>query len=382
MKKIHFILLGCFCALTLTSCFKDEAPNAECDIVRAWLHTDDPTEMFYQATDTMVNVLYTATDIKFTVRRKADITALAPEFELTEGATIVPASGSVQDFSQGPVRYTVTSQDKSWTRDYLVSFNPVTVTQSSELQFNFEDMHLDDKGKYYVWCEQMGGGVTEDIWSTGNAGFGLTSSKAAPEDYPSAPLSDGYDGKAVRLVTRSTGAFGAMVNMRLAAGNLFLGEFDISQALKDARKATRFGLPFDMKPLTFQGYYRYKAGEKFQSADGNEVVGKRDQASVYAILYLNHDADGNAVTLNGDDVQTHPLIVAKAIVPELPETDQWTEFKVDFTYVKDFDLDILDQRGYNLAVVFSSSMDGAYFQGAVGSTLDIDQVRLICETVE
>ena len=112
------------------------------------------------------------------------------------------------------------------------------------------------------------------------------------------------------------------------------------------------------------------------------MVGKRDQASVYAILYLNHDAEGNAVTLNGDDVQTHPLIVAKAIVPELPETDQWTEFKVDFTYVKDFDLDILDQRGYNLAVVFSSSMDGAYFQGAIGSTLDIDQVRLICETVE
>ena len=73
---------------------------------------------------------------------------------------------------------------------------------------------------------------------------------------------------------------------------------------------------------------------------------------------------------------------ANTFVPELPETDQWTEFKVDFTYVKDFDLDILDQRGYNLAVVFSSSIDGAYFQGAVGSTLDIDQVRLICETVE
>ena len=35
--------------------------------------------------------------------------------------------------------------------------------------------------------------------------------------------------------------------------------------------------------------------------------------------------------------------------------------------------------GNKLGIVFSSSVDGAYFRGAVGSTLYIDEVELICE---
>ena len=100
------------------------------------------------------------------------------------------------------------------------------------------------------------------------------------------------------------------------------------------------------------------------------------------MLYRNHDASGNAVTLNGANVQTSPLIVAKAIMPEVPPTTQWTPFSVDFTYVSELDLDLLENRGYSLAIVFSSSADGAYFQGAIDSTLDIDMVRLTCETQE
>ncbi|MDY5085153.1 MAG: PCMD domain-containing protein, partial [Prevotella sp.] len=98
--------------------------------------------------------------------------------------------------------------------------------------------------------------------------------------------------------------------------------------------------------------------------------------------YRNHDEDGNPVVLNGDNVQTSPLIVAKAIAANIVPTDKWTQFTVDFSYLEDFDLDLLENRGYNLAVVFSSSADGAFFQGAIGSTLCIDNVKIICETVE
>ena len=35
--------------------------------------------------------------------------------------------------------------------------------------------------------------------------------------------------------------------------------------------------------------------------------------------------------------------------------------------------------GYNLTVCFSSSIDGAAFEGAIGSTLLIDKVRIYCE---
>ena len=380
--RYHQLIVSAIFALALSSCFKDEAPNAECDIIEASLHVDNPTDIFYNPTDTLVRVLYTDDNISFSVRRKADLTSLAPTFRITDGATISPASGSVHDFSKGPVIYTVTSEDKEWSRSYKVSFIPVIRTSKDTLSFNFEDYHLDSKGKYYIWCEEHEDGNMYDDWATGNAGSGLTNGSAGPEAYPSTVLDEGYEGKGVKLVTCSTGPFGQMVKLPLAAGNLFLGTFDMSIALKTPRLATGFGLPFDKKPKTFTGYYKYKPGEKFQNKDESIVEGKVDEASVYAILYRNHDEDGNPVVLNGDNVQTSPLIVAKAIAANIVPTDKWTQFTVDFSYLKDFDLDLLENRGYNLAVVFSSSADGAFFQGAIGSTLCIDNVKIICETVE
>ena len=380
--RYHQLIVSAIFALALSSCFKDEAPNAECDIIEASLHVDNPTDIFYNPTDTLVRVLYTDDNISFSVRRKADLTALAPTFRITDGATISPASGSVHDFSKGPVIYTVTSEDKEWSRSYKVSFIPVIRTSKDTLSFNFEDYHLDSKGKYYIWCEKHEDGNMYDDWTTGNAGYGLTNGSAGPEAYPSTVLDEGYEGKGVKLVTCSTGPFGQMVKLPLAAGNLFLGTFDMSIALKTPRLATGFGLPFDKKPKTFTGYYKYTPGEKFQNKDESIVEGKVDEASVYAILYRNHDEDGNPVVLNGDNVQTSPLIVAKAIAANIVPTDKWTQFTVDFSYLKDFDLDLLENRGYNLAVVFSSSADGAFFQGAIGSTLCIDNVKIICETVE
>ena len=380
--RYHQLIVSAIFALALSSCFKDEAPNAECDIIEASLHVDNPTDIFYNPTDTLVRVLYTDDNISFSVRRKADLTALAPTFRITDGATISPASGSVHDFSKGPVIYTVTSEDKEWSRSYKVSFIPVIRTSKDTLSFNFEDYHLDSKGKYYIWCEEHEDDNMYDDWATGNAGYGLTNGSAGPEAYPSTVLDEGYEGKGVKLVTCSTGPFGQMVKLPLAAGNLFLGTFDMSIALKTPRLATGFGLPFDKKPKTFTGYYKYTPGEKFQNKDESIVEGKVDEASVYAILYRNHDEDGNPVVLNGDNVQTSPLIVAKAIAANIVPTDKWTQFTVDFSYLEDFDLDLLENRGYNLAVVFSSSADGAFFQGAIGSTLCIDNVKIICETVE
>ena len=50
-----------------------------------------------------------------------------------------------------------------------------------------------------------------------------------------------------------------------------------------------------------------------------------------------------------------------------------------FNYSEDIDYDILAKQGYSLTVVFTSSTDGAYYEGAPGSTLCIDNVKIICE---
>jgi hypothetical protein len=59
-----------------------------------------------------------------------DITSLAITFALPTGAKSVPASGSDQDFSGGPITYTVTSANGTKTEQYVIRVNaaPATVT--------------------------------------------------------------------------------------------------------------------------------------------------------------------------------------------------------------------------------------------------------------
>ena len=55
---------------------------------------------------------------------------------------------------------------------------------------------------------------------------------------------------------------------------------------------------------------------------------------------------------------------------------------MEFEYYEEIDKELLANKGYNLAVVFSSSEEGASFQGAIGSCLLVDKVRLTCQTEE
>lgn len=360
--------------------------NAECDIEEAWVHSDTPRQMFFNLSDSLVKVPSSETSITFSIRRNTDLTALAPEFKITEGARIEPASGSVHDFSQGPVTYTVTSEDGQWTRIYNVSFKERTRTVNDTVKFDFENFEVrkNESGKdlYYQWFETEDG-KREDVWATGNPGFYLAYSTAYdPSIYPTTPLPEGFEGYGMKLETRSTGAFGAMTNKRIAAGNLFYGYFDTKYALTESLKATNFGLPFDKEPVKFTGYYQYKPGPEYQDKTGN-YVNRKDQGSIYSVLYRNHDDDGNPVMLYGDNVLTSPQIVAMARVTDVTETTGgWKEFSVDFNYFKPVDIDMLDNFEYNLAIVFSSSYEGEKFEGAVGSTLLIDKVRIICKKTE
>lgn len=390
IMKLHKLFLLATVCCTLSACFKDEPANAECDIEAAWIHFDNPAECVWNLNDTIINVSSTTTDIRFEVRAGTDLTALAPEFKTTAGATITPKSGTVLDFSKAPVQYTVTSEDGAWHREYKVSITKRRHTTNDTLNFDFENYYLyqepNSSSSYYRWSDYLNeDGSQANNWATGNAGFKLTNYLAKPEEYPTIPLADGgVSGDAVMLVTRKTGAIGAAYRKPIAAGNLFLGTFIGDNALLKPMEATQFGLPFDRTPIKFTGYYQYTPGETFTNQDGNVVNGKVDAGDIYAVLYINHDADGNPFVLTGDNVLTSEQIVLLARVPNVEPTDGWTYFELEFEKRngKEIDLDLLNGFGYNLAVVFSSSVDGAYFQGAENSTLIIDNVRVICEKTE
>lgn len=371
-------------AVISTSCFKDEPLNAECDIEQAWVHVDNLEANFYNANDTLLNVLSNEDKIVFTMRDDADVTAFAPQFKITPGATITPASGSAHDFSDGPVTYTVTSEDGKWSRKYLVSCNRMARYTTSVLDFDFEHFELDkDYHKFYVWHNVLPDGSLGNDWATGNYGFYIANSNSPANDYPTFVLENGYEGHGVQFVTRDTGPWGQSFGKPIAAGNLFLGKFNIVSALMQPLKATEFGIPFTQKPVRLSGYYQYSPSAPFTDKDFNVHPERIDAGDIYSVLYINHDRNGNPLVLYGDNILTSENIVAIARVKNVNETNgQWVKFDIEFEYEKEINPELLANRGYNLTIVFSSSIDGATFEGAIGSTLKVDCVKLTCEEKE
>ena len=368
------IVLGLTTLLMIlnTSCFGDEPEGCEADIETVTLHVAHPEDYFFQMTDSMQTIYSTDSIITIAVRGNADVSALAPVFTLSPGASVTPASGSTQDFSQGPVVYSVTSQDGKWHRRYRVSIVPTVITVTDTLRFDFEQYELEPVGqRFYMWPMLLDNGSTIKYWATANDGFRISMGSAKAMDYPTTPLDNAYDGAGVCLTTRSTGPFGAMANKRLAAGNMYLGTFDIKIAMSDHLHATRFGIPFADRPNTFKGYYTYQPGPTVQDFYGNPIAGRTDSADVYAVFYRNHDAQGNEVCLYGDDV-------AVADIGYVKPTAEWTPWEVKFEYRADVDEEQLANWGYSLTIVFSSSAGGGDFIGAIGSRLCVDKVSLIC----
>lgn len=382
MSRSYIIIISAALVSTLlTSCFKDEPLNAECDIEQAWLHSDYPSETFVKPADSIATNNETARTIIFTVRKGTDITALAPMFKLTPGATISPANGSVHNFKDQAVNYTVTSEDRAWSKTYTVRFDEA---EDGSLFFDFENFFLETaKSKYYIWTDLTENGTQMLNWASGNGGFAIVGGNAAPEEYPTAPCDGGVDGgHAVALTTRATGQAGAVFKMPIAAGNLFTGTFRTNSATMAPLKATHFGEgPYCVvtkKPLRFTGFYQYAPGTTVTDRQGNVVEGITDRGDIYAVLFRNTAADGKSFYLNGEDVKTSDQIVARAFVGPVDRTEdgKWQKFDIPFEYIAPLDEQTLANRGYSLAIVFTSSNEGASFQGAVGSRMLIDNVRV------
>lgn len=369
---LYALLIGS----TAVSCIRKEVPNAEADITGCTL----PGNVLVQDTidvDVSYDKSLNAYPIYIQVKKGTDCSQLAPVFTLTPGATIEPESGSTQDFSS-PVRYTVTSEDGQWHRTYSISIEEEKV-QEIPTTFHFEDTRIENG--YYVFYETSEN--QELTWASGNGGFRLAINNADASEYPTTVEEAGYSGKCAKLVTRTTGSLGAMVGMPIAAGNLFIGKFNLSNALSNPLKATQLGTTFYHKPLKIKGYYKYTPGDKFY-ANGS-YTNQVDKFDIYAIFYENKDENGESVMLDG----TLPVLnyensnlVALAQFNDTQVYNSWQSFEISFDYdrfQKTVDTDRLNAGEYNISIVISSSKDGATFEGAPGSTLWIDELNIIYE---
>lgn len=84
-------------------------------------------------------------------------------------------------------------------------------------------------------------------WASGNAGFAFTGVKATAEEYPTSQSTNGVEGKCLKLTTCETGYWGSLLGMPIAAGNLFLGSFEVRPT--DILRSTKFELHFPIFQL-------------------------------------------------------------------------------------------------------------------------------------
>lgn len=325
-----------------TSCIKPEAPNAEADIVSVKLANEIAQIRPAEITNNTVTFYVNAWNIA---------PEMAPEFVLTEGATIVPASGTMLDFSK-PQTYTVTSQDGLWSKEYTV------MVQAPQVVSKYTMDHHRKVKNYHELYEPIGNGGEEVKWASGNAGAKMVLGSAGAESYPTSFSPNGYKNGCAKLTTISTGFLGSISGRPIAAGNLFLGTFDSSNLLKEALTLTHFGVPYHNEPEMLIGYYKYQAGSKMT----NGTAGEKDMFDLYAVLF----EVGDGVTyLDGTNVLTSDRVVLKAQITDPHETAEWTEFRLPFRPQngKTIDKQKLKEGGYSLSIVATSSKEGVLSRG-------------------
>lgn len=390
--KLKNVFAGMIMCLAITSCIQDEGLNVEAAIDGC------------NGSNIQLSTINTySKTVSIYVSKATDLSTLEIQFELPEGADIEPVDAAANDhapkydFSNSKVpvtseqtleqyqrKFRVTSESRTTEAVYMIT----VIKSELPTEYHFENIE-DDNNKYHIFYEFNLQKAEMLQWASGNPGFNLTGMARSPLDYITIQ-SQGYIGKGAKLETKSTGSFGAGVSMPIAAGNLFIGSFEVGNALKDAMKATKFGFPFYKHPTRLSGYYKFKPGTDYTSytlgSDGKKnffidaSMNGKDKGDIYAVLY---EADNVEDFLDGYNSLNSPKIVSLARIKseDVKETSEWTSFDLPFVLQnnKTINDNMLAAGKYKLAIVFSSSVEGAAFKGSVGSTLWIDEVTIHCE---
>ena len=148
-----------------------------------------------------------------------------------------------------------------------------------------------------------------------------------------------------------------------------------------------FGRPFTAFPTKLSFDYRYKSEEISKVGDDaySHLLGRPDSCNIYVALW--HIAEGEHEEFQGDKypliIRTKPGMEQNLFYPDDPRViaygqftegrtiNNWTSETIDIEY-KNTQL-----APTHILVVASSSKYGDFFTGGVGSTLVLDNMKLI-----
>lgn len=295
-----------------------------------------------------------------------DLAALVPTIQISDKATISPASGVAQDFSN-PVIYTVTSEDGITTVTYTVS------VAGKVVKYSLDEWEEIPAGKSVYYTPNPTNQLT-----TSNEGAKTLVGLGFKGGFPVLQTDDAYEGaSAAQLVTLYTKGTGLLsFAPALTSGTLYTGRFQLDYV--NQLNSTKFGIMCDKKPLLFRGYYKYTPGELYiDGSDKNNIIEHpelTDQCSIRGVLYEVAD---ESETLTGNTIGDSPKIVANAQLEDGTAKAEYTPFNLEFVWDEGKSYDAT--KKYKLALICSSSKDGDTFNGAAGSTLFVDELEVVFE---
>ena len=280
---------------------------------------------------------------------------LSPVIAISEGATINPKSGSQVTFN-GPgdfTKYIVVSEDGNIVKEYIFTIRDKQIPNA-----DFENWFMETgmNGKPF---QQPGHHGESTVWATANMGTSIYSI------YGTSPLKEG-DNTLAKIETVTT------VALPLVAGALYIGEFDLDGAVEDPTNpvaAAKLGMPFIAKPKSVKFNYSFKAGEQMIQAVLKEPGNLFGGFDIFEVE--GKDKFGIEVVLEkrvGENITT----VAKTNYQSDKDVETLTELELPINY-------LTNDEPTHFYISFSPSFDGGTFKGAIGSTMIIDDIKLIYE---
>jgi hypothetical protein len=276
-------------------------------------------------------------------------------------STVNPGSGVTQDFSS-PVTYAVTAENGD-----IALYQVSVVRSGAQPQL--------DNASFELWYSETTAGNTYDqpgeskettLWGTANRGLALGAGNPN-----TTPISKG-DSTAARLETVAAPAL-----VRLAASTLFTGKFTEGfPSINDPRSNIDLGVAFAGRPQSMTFQYTYQPGPSNEDENGQPLA-YSDQCDIYLLLEDRSGSQtkrvGTAWFRSDDVVQSWTTVNVPIEYGPLDPSHPW------YNYAEPQPGDIWgdgSESVTHISVLFTSSFEGDFFKGAVGSTLEIDNFTL------
>lgn len=365
-KTITYLSVAlCIGIYTPTSCIKDELPNIEVDITN--ITSTDPGFVKSVINENSVSVFVDTTKTKL---KNLNLT-----IEISKGAKISPDPATIHDYST-PQYFEIDSEDGEWMKIWEV--NARVVSADFPTSYNFNNWFNPAYTAYLIPTEKVtGGGKDENlfVWATTNSSMSIVlawmyGTALSPYHFGVCPTDNAVEGTALKLETLDIHMI--TQQMPYVSGTTYIGEFDGTQT--DPNMGTRFGTPFNRKPLRLKGMYNYQPQTILSTQ-------QRDTAVIKAVLFrVTKESDH----LNGYEIldMKGPRILGYAEFTTNKATNGYEPFDLAFTYNEEPNPTAMDNWEYAMTVYFTSSKGGYRFVGAGGTTLLIDTVELVCENTK